>query len=53
MRREDKDAEKERTKSPPASTERLTSTPGRGKSVDIKREENVDRAAKEPTELQR
>jgi hypothetical protein len=44
--RQEKGAEKERTKSPPASTERLA---GRGKSMDIKREENSEKVAKEPS----
>ena len=44
-RREEKEAEKERTKSPPASTERLAT---RGKSMDVMREENPERIAEEP-----
>ena len=40
-KREEKEAEKERNKSPPASTDRIASTiTTRGKSVDIKREDN-------------
>ena len=39
----DKGTDKERNKSPPASTERLgSSLPARGKSMDVKREENTD-----------
>jgi hypothetical protein len=39
----EKGAEKERNKSPPASTERLGSfIPNRGKSIDVKREENPE-----------
>ena len=39
----EKGAEKERNKSPPASTERLASfIPTRGKSIDVKREENPE-----------
>jgi hypothetical protein len=41
-KRDEKEAEKERTKSPPASTDRIASTqPLRGKSVDIKREDTA------------
>ena len=47
-KREEREAEKERTKSPPASTERLA---GRGKSMDIKREENPEKFAQEPPVL--
>lgn len=39
-KREERDAEKDRTKSPPASIERLSA---RGKSVDLKREENAEK----------
>lgn len=39
-KREEKEAEKERTKSPPASTDHLAS---RGKSMDLRREENPER----------
>jgi hypothetical protein len=39
----EKEAEKERTKSPPASADRLASLlPTRGKSIDMKREENPE-----------
>ncbi len=39
----EKEAEKERNKSPPASTDRLASLlPTRGKSMDVKREENAE-----------
>ena len=49
-KREEKEAEKERTKSPPASTDRIASTlTTRGKSVDIKREDNpAPMSEKEP-----
>lgn len=45
----EKEAEKERNKSPPASTDRLHSViPGRGKSMDIKRDELPEKTAQEP-----
>ena len=44
-KREEREAEKERTKSPPAATERL---PGRGRSMDIKREEIPEKIVEEP-----
>lgn len=45
----EKEAEKERNKSPPASTDRLHSIlPGRGKSMDIKRDEFPEKTAQEP-----
>lgn len=44
----EKGAEKERNKSPPASTERLGSfIPTRGKSIDVKREENPEGTVEE------
>ena len=44
----DKGAEKERNKSPPASTERLgTLLPARGKSLDVMREENPEGTVEE------
>jgi hypothetical protein len=44
----EKGTEKERNKSPPASTERLTSLiPTRGKSMDVKREENPEGTVEE------
>ena len=40
-KREEKEAEKERTKSPPASIDRIAQAlPARGKSMDVKREDN-------------
>lgn len=44
-KREEREAEKERTKSPPAATERL---PGRGRSMDIRREEMPEKIVEEP-----
>ena len=44
-KREEREAEKERTKSPPASTDRL---PGRGRSMDMRREENPEKIVEEP-----
>jgi hypothetical protein len=47
----DKEAEKERNKSPPASSERLSMIGAvRGKSMDIKREELPQRIAEEPSQ---
>lgn len=43
--REDKEAEKVRTKSPPASTDRIASMPTRAKSIDVKRENDTAAAA--------
>ncbi|KAG9238834.1 hypothetical protein BJ875DRAFT_4968 [Amylocarpus encephaloides] len=49
----EKEAEKERNKSPPASTDRLsTILPGRGKSMDVKREEMLERILDAPTHAQ-
>ncbi|KAE9366094.1 RhoGAP-domain-containing protein [Stipitochalara longipes BDJ] len=49
----EKGTEKERNKSPPASTERLGSLlPTRGKSMDVKREENPEGAIEEKTTSQ-
>jgi hypothetical protein len=46
--REKKD-EKERNKSPPASQERMSMIlPGRGKSIDVSRGENPEKAAEQP-----
>lgn len=44
-KREEREAEKERTKSPPAATERLA---GRGKSIDIRRDEIPQKVTEEP-----
>ncbi|KAH9224400.1 hypothetical protein DL95DRAFT_281843 [Leptodontidium sp. 2 PMI_412] len=45
----EKEAEKERNKSPPASTDRIASAfSSRGKSVDIRRPENPERPLEEP-----
>jgi hypothetical protein len=44
----EKGAEKERNKSPPASADRLASLlPTGGKSIDVKREENVEGTVEE------
>jgi hypothetical protein len=44
----EKEAEKERNKSPPASADRLASLlPTRGKSMDVKREENAEGTVEE------
>lgn len=51
-KREEKEAEKERTKSPPASTDRIASSfSSRGKSMDVKRQENPERPVDEPAVL--
>jgi len=52
--REDKEAEKERNKSPPASTERMgLSMPIRGKSMEVKREEHPQHPPDEALQTQR
>jgi GTPase-activating protein SAC7 len=49
----EREAEKERNKSPPASTERLGAlVPARGKSIDVKREEQPEALVEEKTTSQ-
>ncbi|KAF4632704.1 hypothetical protein G7Y89_g5416 [Cudoniella acicularis] len=46
----EKEAEKERNKSPPASTDRIASMyQSRGKSMDVRREDNPEKVAAEPS----